>query len=454
MTPGIALSTRHLLYSDSNVTNCKNINITSLLHSLRTSIQSSGFKFQFCFIDACSNRIFGEKEQKASTISDKRVPNGMEFQHNQLTIHAAQMYGVAINNNKKGEGVFSQVLLRELSKITQNSLLAKRENLINTINVELDGISFETCGRFFGEQNQEFSPLEDQYQEPCVDRELVFQVFQDMLFGRITKHILLIQGNKLFGKSWLLKNKFRRAIPSSMLLVTLDMRLGNKIEYVFRRIINKIEEELEEKGSEIRFLNFRKTLSKYTSDSFDGELIYSEHIEEALAREDRKKIIKYLLAALFKDLKKISNDVISGSRRKIVIIIDTLNNPKLEVTKFITRDFFDQVDDLSNIVVVVCTRIDVQGVYDEFINSCEYFNLSNSRNKIDIHSWRKFVKECKDRNYRMSGDLLYESINDLEKIDNEIAKMESEVLSQDLILSPFQIMDRLQKFNIELRQNR
>ena len=453
MTSGTELSRRHLYYSDSNFTNHKNINITSILHSLKTSTQSSGFPFQFCFIDACANQTYGDRELTAITRSDIRTPNGNQIQRNQVAIYASRMYGVATNNNSEGEGIFSQVLLSKLSQLSHEKILINPQDLIREIRNELDNISFEMCGELFGDENYEYiqnNQVTQLYNEPCVDREAILKTFEQMVLGKTKEHILLVQGNADFGKSWFLDNRLEIAIPDSALSVKMLFKLQNQsIEYVFYRIVVKIEAAIENIGAEIQFSHFRKELKKHVNSSWrSNKSLEISQIKEAIQnqQESRRNIVQSLSAAIAKDLKYISEQRINNMKRKIFLFFDSLNDSDIEVYQFLLTDFLEEISKSSNVVVIICGQADLSPDEFEYRSYCKYFNLCSSENAIDILSWKSFVSE-----YQRLKNTSYDLIEPHE-IEITVQIMSNYFSSIGGKLPPLVIIDRLKDFNEHKRK--
>lgn len=103
---------RRLFYADATVDDKRNLDIDSLLRSLRTSY-FSGFPRQIVLIDACAN--YAEEMQWAFELPGRTFPSGDAMAgHEQFVLFAARSGQVAKNLGDEARGLFSRELLQEL----------------------------------------------------------------------------------------------------------------------------------------------------------------------------------------------------------------------------------------------------------------------------------------------------------------------------------------------------
>ncbi|MGQ5640598.1 MULTISPECIES: VMAP-C domain-containing protein [unclassified Streptomyces] len=103
---------RRLLYADATGTDRRNLNLTQLLSSLRSSTYTSHPR-QLVMVDACATPV----DQRLDRMPDERLPEGRaELWREQWVLTAASPGERALNDDALGTGLFSAVLREELER--------------------------------------------------------------------------------------------------------------------------------------------------------------------------------------------------------------------------------------------------------------------------------------------------------------------------------------------------
>jgi hypothetical protein len=103
---------RRLFYADATVATKSNLDLNSLLASLRTDYMA-GFPRQVCVVDACQNHFEGL--QSATSLPSETFPVGMPLAwQEQFVLLAAKPGELATNLSAQKAGLFSQALMNEL----------------------------------------------------------------------------------------------------------------------------------------------------------------------------------------------------------------------------------------------------------------------------------------------------------------------------------------------------
>jgi hypothetical protein len=208
------------------------------------------------------------------------------------------------------------------------------------------------------------------------------ELFKQMLLGKISKRILLIEAASGIGKSSLL-DEFVAICPihaEAALLAKIDLKgASTGIGFVFSRLQRQLGES--------HFRQFHEAINKFLSSGIevDGNQIEGNgnrinivlNVDNDEVRDIR---LMQLLEAFFRDLQAI--------QKPIVIILDSFNLDNLTVANWISSYFLAEVANAENIWVVIAGQS-----VPTF--SIEWMNLAERRylDKIDDdEAWYSFLQ--------------------------------------------------------------